>query len=185
MPGPPPQPTNLRILRGNPGKRPIKPEPQPERPAEPPEAPAFLVDYARDEWCRVVGELHRLKLLTILDISSLAAYCTAYARWRRAAEALAKIEGLNSVPAGLMIKRAQNPLVRIATVPQPTWSLPNLDLRRSPAPVLQRGRSTSRLASSTAFSAADIRKGPRRKAGLKPEPGLVSAHLPRWILAAV
>jgi P27 family predicted phage terminase small subunit len=106
MPGPPPQPTNLRILRGNPGKRPIKSEPQPERPAEPPEAPAFLVDYARDEWCRVVGELHRLKLLTILDISSLAAYCTAYARWRRAAEALAKIEGL---------KRAQNPLVRIAS----------------------------------------------------------------------
>jgi P27 family predicted phage terminase small subunit len=113
MPGPPPQPINLRILRGNPGKRPIKPEPQPERPAEPPEPPPFLAGYACDEWYRVAGELHRLKLLTILDISSLAAYCTAYARWRTAAEALAKMEKLNPV-AALMIKRAQNPLVRIA-----------------------------------------------------------------------
>ena len=115
MPGPPPQPTQLRLLRGNPSKRAFRPEPQPERPAEPPEPPPFLAGYACDEWYRVAGELHRLKLLTILDISSLAAYCTAYARWRRAAEALAKIEGLNSVPAGLMIKRAQNPLVRIAS----------------------------------------------------------------------
>ena len=114
MPGPPPQPTQLRLLRGNPSKRAFRPEPQPERPAEPPEPPPFLAGYACDEWYRVAGELHRLKLLTILDISSLAAYCSAYARWRRAAEALAKIEGLNLVPAGLMIKRAQNPLVRIA-----------------------------------------------------------------------
>jgi P27 family predicted phage terminase small subunit len=114
MPGPPPQPTQLRLLRGNPSKRAFRPEPQPERPAEPPEPPPFLAGYACDEWYRVAGELHRLKLLTILDISSLAAYCTAYARWRTVAEALAKIEGLNPVPAGLMIKRAQNPLVRIA-----------------------------------------------------------------------
>jgi P27 family predicted phage terminase small subunit len=114
MPGPPPQPTHLRLLRGNASKRAFRPEPQPERPAEPPEAPAFLVDYARDEWYRVVGELHRLKLLTVVDISPLAAYCTAYARWRTAAEALAKLKELNPVPAGLMIKRAQNPLVRIA-----------------------------------------------------------------------
>jgi P27 family predicted phage terminase small subunit len=114
MTGPPPQPTHLRLLRGNPSKRAFRPEPQPERPAEPPEAPAFLVDYARDEWYRVVGELHRLKLLTVVDTSSVAAYCTAYARWRTAAEALAKLEELNPVPAGLIIKRAQNPLVRIA-----------------------------------------------------------------------
>src|SRR6266478_3776145 len=113
MPDPPPQPTRLRLLRGNPSKRAFRPEPQPERPAEPPEPPPFLAGYACDEWHRVAGELHRLKLLTILDISSLAAYCTAYARWRTAAEALAKMERLNPV-AGLMIKRAQNPLVRIA-----------------------------------------------------------------------
>ena len=117
MPGPPPTPLPLRLLKGNPQKRPLRREIEPERPAEPPEAPAFLEGFARDEWYRVVGELHRLKLLTILDINPLAAYCTAYARWRTAAQALAKVEQINpaAAAAGLMIKRAQNPLVRIAS----------------------------------------------------------------------
>jgi P27 family predicted phage terminase small subunit len=117
MPGPPPTPLPLRLLKGNPQKRPLRPEIEPERPVEPPEAPPFLGGFARDEWYRVVGELHRLKLLTVLDINPLAAYCTAYARWRTAAQALAKVEKLNPVTAGsgLVIKRAQNPLVRIAS----------------------------------------------------------------------
>jgi P27 family predicted phage terminase small subunit len=113
MPGPP-TPLPLQLLKGNPQQMSLRPEIEPERQAEPPEAPAFLEGFARDEWYRIVAELHRLKLLTILDIKPLAAYCTAYARWRTAVQALAKLEALNPVAGGLMIKRAQNPLVRIA-----------------------------------------------------------------------
>ena len=62
MPGRPPTPTHLKLLRGNPGKRPIRPEPQPEQPPTPPEPPDFLTGYAFDEWRRVAPELHRLGL---------------------------------------------------------------------------------------------------------------------------
>ena len=70
-------PTHLRLLRGNPGKRPIKPEPEPAVPDKPPEPPNFLSDEAKNEWWRVAPELHALSLLTVLDVMPLAAYCQA------------------------------------------------------------------------------------------------------------
>src|SRR5262245_17237437 len=36
---------------------------------------------------RVAPELHRLDLLTVLDVMTLAAYCQAYCVWRTAVEA--------------------------------------------------------------------------------------------------
>ena len=89
MPGPPKTPATLTLLRGNPGherKRP--PEPQPAILAECPPPPNFLADYAAEEWHHVAPELHRLGLLTVLDVSMLAAYCCSYARWRWAEELL-------------------------------------------------------------------------------------------------
>jgi P27 family predicted phage terminase small subunit len=119
MPGPRPLPTNLHVLRGNPSKKPIRPEPQPTRPAEMPDAPSFLVGYACDEWRRVVPELHRLGLLTVLDVAPLAAYCRAYHTWRTAIEALHDMAKRDPVAAGLMVKSGsggpmQNPLVLTA-----------------------------------------------------------------------
>jgi hypothetical protein len=52
MPGPPTTPTHLPLLRGNPGKRPIRPEPRPEQPLTPLEPPDFLTGHARGEWVR-------------------------------------------------------------------------------------------------------------------------------------
>jgi hypothetical protein len=49
-PGPPPQPTHLSLLKGNPSKRPLRPEPEPERAANVPDPPSFLSKYAVDEW---------------------------------------------------------------------------------------------------------------------------------------
>jgi P27 family predicted phage terminase small subunit len=101
MPGPPPTPAGLKLLRGNPGKRPIRPEPQPEQPPTPLEPPDFLSAYARDEWRRVAPELHRLGLLTTLDVAILAAYCSAYARWRTTEELLAGMDA-NGRPKALI-----------------------------------------------------------------------------------
>ena len=91
MPGPPPTPLRLRLLRGNPGKRPLRPEPQPSRPPRCLERPPFVTGYAADEWDRVAAELHRLGLLTVLDIAVLAVYCMTYVRWRTAEELLARM----------------------------------------------------------------------------------------------
>lgn len=78
--GPPPQPTKLRVLHGNPGKRPLnKQEPQPKRGR--PSCPRWLTGEARKEWKRVVPELERLGLLTIVDRTALATYCQAWARY--------------------------------------------------------------------------------------------------------
>ena len=119
MRGPPPTPTHLRLLRGNPSKRPIKPEPEPMRSEEVPEAPSFVTGYAAEEWRRVAPELHRLRLLTVLDVMPLAAYCQSYSRWRTAEEVLAEVAKRDPLTNGLLIKRADgnagaNPLVRIA-----------------------------------------------------------------------
>lgn len=47
MPGQRPTPTHLKMIKGNPGNRPIRVEPQPAVPDELPEAPDFLNGYAR------------------------------------------------------------------------------------------------------------------------------------------
>ena len=71
----PPVPFPLKVLRGNPGKRPMKPEPQPEQATDVPAPPPFITGYAADEWWRTAPELQRLGLLTV---PALAAYCHAF-----------------------------------------------------------------------------------------------------------
>jgi phage terminase small subunit len=63
MRGRKPVPGHLRILRGNPGHRPIPEEVQPILSEEPPSAPEWMPVYARIEWERLAPELHRLRLL--------------------------------------------------------------------------------------------------------------------------
>jgi P27 family predicted phage terminase small subunit len=115
----PPVPFPLKVLRGNPGKRPMRPEPQPEIAADVPEPPAFITGYAADEWHRTAPELHRLGLLTRIDVPALAAYCHAFGQWRMAAESLAKMQANDPMMNGMIIKTkygdaAMNPLVSIA-----------------------------------------------------------------------
>ena len=47
-----------------------------------PHAPRWLNEEARREWRRVVRELHRTGVLTMVDVATLEAYCVSYARWR-------------------------------------------------------------------------------------------------------
>ena len=112
-------PTHLRLLRGNPGKRPIKPEPEPTVPEKLPEPPAFLDEQAQNEWWRVAPELHALGLLTVVDTMPLAAYCDAFGRWITAERMIAAMAAKDHVTKALIIRGSAgsamaNPLVKIA-----------------------------------------------------------------------
>jgi P27 family predicted phage terminase small subunit len=100
------------MLRGNPGQYPLNvDEPQPLMFSSVPEPPAFLSGYAREEWYRITPELHRMRLVTLVDINSLAAYCLAYERLRTAEE-LAKVRGLMVQTRGGPFRI--NPLIALA-----------------------------------------------------------------------
>ena len=82
-----PLPTALKVMRGNPGKRPLndaEPVPDPAMPTCPPQ----LTGAAREEWERVGTELLKLGLISQLDRGILTVYCDAWGRWVEAKEAL-------------------------------------------------------------------------------------------------
>lgn len=84
-----PIPTNLKVLRGNPGKRALNAnEPKPR--ARKPIAPSHLDDEAKREWRRMSDKLFKLGLLTEIDKAALAAYCMAWSRWVQAEESVRK-----------------------------------------------------------------------------------------------
>ncbi len=86
--GPPPKPTRLKLLEGNPGKRRLnRREPKPR--LEAPRCPVWLSEEAKTVWRRTVLELKRAGVLTVVDGDALAAYCQTYARWKAAEEFLA------------------------------------------------------------------------------------------------
>ena len=108
--GPAPKPTRLRVIQGNPGKRPLnKNEPKPAL-GRPP-CPRWLNEEAKKEWRRIVPELARIGVLTIVDRLALAGYCQAYARWRQAEEAIEKYGMIGKTESGYV---QQLPYVSIA-----------------------------------------------------------------------
>jgi P27 family predicted phage terminase small subunit len=91
MRGRKPKPTILKVLDGNPGKRPLN-DREPQPPGGIPVRPDWLDAEAQAEWGRVTGELQMSGLLTVADRAALAAYCTAWSRWVEA-EAMVKKYG--------------------------------------------------------------------------------------------
>lgn len=79
-----PTPVALKLLRGNPGRRPIPSNPEPPKFTTTPQAPAHLSDAARAEWDRLAGPLIEIGLITTADVACFAAYCESFARWSEA-----------------------------------------------------------------------------------------------------
>lgn len=70
-------PTELKKLKGNPGKRALnEKEPQPD--VEIPDCPEHLTGEAQKEWVRITGELKKLGVIANIDRAALAAYCMAW-----------------------------------------------------------------------------------------------------------
>jgi P27 family predicted phage terminase small subunit len=99
MRGRTPKPTALKLIEGNPGKRPIHGH-EPKPMATQPTCPAHLSPTAKAEWKRLAQTLNRVGLLTQADRAALAAYCQAYGRWVEAERKLAATPTLLKTPAG-------------------------------------------------------------------------------------
>lgn len=84
-----------------------------------PSCPDYLNAYAREEWSRVAETLYNLGTLSQIDQSMLAAYCMAFAHWRRAEEDLERMaQGDSSTHAAVIRTKhgnvVQNPLTGVA-----------------------------------------------------------------------
>lgn len=109
MSGPPPKPTTLKILQGNPGKRKLnKKEPKPKN--EIPTCPSHLCPEGKKEWKRMVKELAVLGLITKIDRAALAAYCTCWAKYVEASLGIRETGYLVESKTGVL---RSNPLVTV------------------------------------------------------------------------
>lgn len=75
-----PKPTNLKLIDGNPGKRPLngkEPKPKPVKPT----CPTWLNVDAKKMWKCLEKELEKLGLLTNIDGQAFSAACQSYGIW--------------------------------------------------------------------------------------------------------
>jgi P27 family predicted phage terminase small subunit len=80
------KPNALKLLEGNPGKRPIKKGP--DNKADKLHCPAWLNIEAKREWKKIVPYLKKAGFINNGDKAVLASYCQNYARWKQAETAL-------------------------------------------------------------------------------------------------
>jgi P27 family predicted phage terminase small subunit len=108
-----PTPTKLRILRGNPGRRPL-PEHEPNPGPFTHAPPTSLTPAGKTEWNRLVPLLDRLGVLAETDRDAMITYCETFAIWQDAINhikrdgAVEKIKGIPTVSPYMRI--AQNTL---------------------------------------------------------------------------
>lgn len=80
MRGAKPKATVLKLITGNPGRRPLNPK-EAKPPAVIPDPPEMMKGAALDEWKRVTPLLADVGLIAKLDRAIITAYCMAWARW--------------------------------------------------------------------------------------------------------
>ena len=94
-----PKPTALKVLEGNPGKRPLN-----DREPVPPKAtlkcPAWLLPEAKKEWKRLAPALEAMGVLTMADLTAFEGYCQAYARWKEAEAFITQHGSIFQTPSG-------------------------------------------------------------------------------------
>ena len=88
-PGPKPKPTKLKLLRGNPGKRPLNTN-EPEFAQGDARPPDFLDEKAIEEWNRLAASMVQLGLLSNGDRMTFAAYCQSVSDYQQACEHIRK-----------------------------------------------------------------------------------------------
>lgn len=100
-PGTKPVPTALKIIRGNPGRRPLT-QNEFKPVSGPPKCPRHVTGEARKEWDRLSKEFAAVGLLTGVDRGMLAMMCTAWGDHVEAREAMAQAK--EQLGTGMFVK---------------------------------------------------------------------------------
>lgn len=148
MRGRTPTPTNLKLLKGNPGKRPINfstfsPV------SSIPRCPATLKGEARKEWKRITQELHQYHMIAEVDRGLLAMLCTAWGRFIQAEEMIEKATAAGG--NGLFVKTpngfpVQSPWVAVSNKAIETYKSLCAEFGLSPAARTRVAPQTSQMA---------------------------------------
>jgi P27 family predicted phage terminase small subunit len=89
--GPKPQPTKLKILRGNPGCRSLNGD-EPQPPTDGIAMPSHLGPVASARWAELLPVLQATRVMTRADVEALGRYCDTW-EWWLAVRAKLKAEG--------------------------------------------------------------------------------------------
>ena len=95
-----PKPTALKVLEGNPGKRPLN-DREPVPPKGTLKCPAWLLPEAKKEWKRLAPALEAMGVLTMADLTAFEGYCQAYARWKEAEAFITQHGSIFQTPAAM------------------------------------------------------------------------------------
>lgn len=123
--GPRPEPTVLKIAKGNPGKRRLN-RAEPTPPADAIQPPVWLAGASLEKWHDVVPKLVSMGVMTNADIDTLARYCTMYEQFlkylgevRQGNDVLVirdeagKVKYMQSTPAATMLTKLAASMLRI------------------------------------------------------------------------
>jgi len=106
--GPKPEPTQFKLVKGNPGRRPLNDrEPQPLRTI--PECPSFLNKEERKIWDAVSRKLYDMGVLTEVDDLSLAVFCEYFLEYRKLSDQVKKVGVFIKVKNGKETKTYVDP----------------------------------------------------------------------------
>lgn len=123
--GPRPEPTIIKMAKGNPGKRPLnKSEPKP--PSDDITPPEYLSGKSLEKWHAIVPQLKQMGVMTVTDVETIARYCTMWEQWlkyleqcRRGLDVLVirdesgKVKYMQSSPAATMQQKLATSMLRI------------------------------------------------------------------------
>lgn len=123
--GPRPEPTIIKIAKGNPGKRRLN-ESEPKPAADAIQPPDWVTGVARSKWDEVVPKLIGMGVMTNADIDTIARYCTMHEQYvkyleqvRRGLDVLVirdekgKVKYMQSTPAATMMTKLAASMLRI------------------------------------------------------------------------
>jgi P27 family predicted phage terminase small subunit len=110
-------PTALKIIAGNPGRRPLN-ENEPEFQPGIPESPDGLNDDAKKEWDRMVKVLFNAGVMSEADRSAFTSYCQAYGTMMQAEREIHEMQKSGDINGLLQYldngRIVENPLLSIA-----------------------------------------------------------------------
>ena len=90
MASPYPLPAKVKQARGNPGKRALHLDLEPQPTPGEPDCPTYLKGAAKREWTRIVKELDVMGILASADRALLSLYCIAWGEYDDAMRDIAK-----------------------------------------------------------------------------------------------